>query len=519
MVDIDLSDFDTVILCVAHQLSRPVETHRLRIEDRRAEHIGIIGLEPAGGVDKQRESRSMALGKAVLTKALDLLEATLGKVVLVASFDHAFDHTVAVIADRACTLEGRHGAPELVGLAGREATGNDGDFHRLLLKQRHAHRLAENVLKFRLGIVDVLLALPATEIGMHHVALDGTGPDDRHLDDEIVELTRPEARQHRHLRPALDLEDAERVGPADHVIDLGILRRQRRQLERAAMAVTLVVMYLKHFEGLAQAGQHAERQHVDLQYADGVEVVLVPFDHLALVHRRLDDRHDLVEPIAGDDKAADMLGQVARKPHDAIGMLDHMAGHRIRLVEATGSGFLLAQFGRIPAPDRARHGAPDVVGQTHCLGDFAQRRTAAIGDDGSRERGALGAVFFVDELNDLVAPLVLEVDVDIWRFATFLRDETLEKHIDDIGSDIGDADAKADDRIGGGAAALAEDVLRTGEFHDLVDGEEIAGVVELFDDAELMPDDALHLLRNAIRVAPFRSFPGQPFQFRLRFEA
>jgi hypothetical protein len=36
---------------------------------------------------------------------------------------------------------------------------------------------------------------------------------------------------------------------------------------------------LRHeIEGAADAGEHAERQHVDLEDAERVEVVLVPFD-------------------------------------------------------------------------------------------------------------------------------------------------------------------------------------------------------------------------------------------------
>ena len=120
------------------------------------------------------------------------------------------------LRDAAGVLEGRHGAAELVGLAGREAGAFDRDLHRLFLKQRHAERLAEHLLKLGRGIVDRLLAFAPAQIGMHHVALDRTGPDDRHLDDEIVEGARLEPRQHRHLRAAFDLEGAERVGLADH---------------------------------------------------------------------------------------------------------------------------------------------------------------------------------------------------------------------------------------------------------------------------------------------------------------
>jgi hypothetical protein len=44
---------------------------------------------------------------------------------------------------------------------------------------------------------------------MHHAALDRPGAHDRDLDHEVVEFARLQARQHRHLGAALDLEDAD----------------------------------------------------------------------------------------------------------------------------------------------------------------------------------------------------------------------------------------------------------------------------------------------------------------------
>ena len=142
---------------------------------------------------------------------------------------------------------------------------------------------------------------------MDHVALDRPGADDRHLDDEVVEIRRPEPRQHRHLRAALDLEHADRVGALDHRVDASLFRRDRGERQ------PLSVVSLEQLEALAHRGQHAERQHVDLQNAERVEVVLVPFDDRAVLHRRVHDRRDLVEPVAGDDEAAAVLGEVARE--------------------------------------------------------------------------------------------------------------------------------------------------------------------------------------------------------------
>ena len=46
-------------------------------------------------------------------------------------------------------------------------------------------------------------------------------------------------------------------------------------------------------ERLADRGQHAEREHVDLEQAQRFQVVLVPLDDGAVGHRRVLDRHQL----------------------------------------------------------------------------------------------------------------------------------------------------------------------------------------------------------------------------------
>src|SRR5205823_2809827 len=122
---------------------------------------------------------SVALGKAVFAKTLDLAEAAFGEVLGIAAPDHAVDELVAKELDRAGAPEGRHGAAQLVGLAGGKAGGDDGDLHRLLLEERHAEGALQNLLQFilrvlrrRRWILDLLVALAALQIGMDHVALD-----------------------------------------------------------------------------------------------------------------------------------------------------------------------------------------------------------------------------------------------------------------------------------------------------------------------------------------------------------
>ena len=105
----------------------------------------------------------------------------------------------------------------------------------------------------------------------------------------------------------------------------------------------------------------------------------------------------------------------------------------------------------------------------------------AVADHGGGEPGAVAAVFLVDVLDHLLAPLVLEIDVDVGRLVARGADEALEQHVDARRIDRGDAEAIADRRIGRRAAPLAQDAALPGEAHDVVHGQEIAGVVEPLD--------------------------------------
>ena len=57
-----------------------------------------------------------------LSEALDLVEAVLGELLLVAVPQHAGDELLAEGVDGADMAEGRHGATQAIGLAGREAS-------------------------------------------------------------------------------------------------------------------------------------------------------------------------------------------------------------------------------------------------------------------------------------------------------------------------------------------------------------------------------------------------------------
>ena len=60
-------------------------------------------------------------------------------------------------------------------------------------------------------------------------------------------------------------------------------------------------------------------------------------------------------------------------------------------------------------------------------------------NDGGGQRRAAMAIAPVDILDDFLAPLMLEIHVDVGRFAALGVEETFEQHFDFGGVDGGDA--------------------------------------------------------------------------------
>ena len=88
-------------------------------------------------------------------------------------------------------------------------------------------------------------------------------------------------------------------------------------------------------------------------------------------------------------------------------------------------------------------------------------------------------------------------------------DEPLEQQIDLGRIDAGDADAVADRRIRGRAAALAQNAARAGEFHEIVNRQEIGLELQLLDELKLMLDQRRELFPERLRDTVRRPAPGE----------
>ena len=259
--------------------------------------------------------------------------------------------------------------------------------------------------------------------------------------------------------------------------------------------------FAEQCQGLANGREHAQAEHVDLQQVQGFEVVLVPLDDRAVRHRGILDRHQLGKRSGGDDETADVLRKMTRKREYLVDEKQELPGNEAFRVYARRFETPIEFRSVVPPSHRFRKQVHEVEIKAQCLAHVANGAARPVGYQCRGERCPMPAVVFVDVLDDLLAPFVLEVDVDVRRFVALLGDEALEQEMHARRIHLRDSEAIADRGVGGGTASLAEDAALPGEADDVVNRQEEELVAEFADEFEFLLDKRDDVRRHAIGPA------------------
>src|SRR5436305_7324730 len=161
------------------------------------------------------------------------------------------------------------------------------------------------------------------------------------------------------------------------------------------------------------------------------------------------------------------------------------------------------------SPNGGGERADRVFRQSECFAYLADGGTAAIGNHGRGNAGMFAPIVPINVLDHLLAPLVLEIDVDVGRLATIRGDETLEQETSVAGIYVGDAQAVADRRVCRRAASLTQDIAAAGIFDNAMNGEKIGRIIELADQRQLVIEGLANISRNALGIAFGRTIPRE----------
>ena len=135
------------------------------------------------------------------------------------------------------------------------------------------------------------------------------------------------------------------------------------------------------------------------------------------------------------------------------------------------------------------------------LADIAHGGAGAIRDDLADHRCVFAAVLVVDVLDDLLAVLVGDVQVDVGEAFALFGQETLEEQVLADRVDVGDAQGVADCGVGGGAATLRHDAAFGAATRDVPHNQKVAGQSQLLDHFQLVAKLAHHRRRDRVVAA------------------
>ena len=396
----------------------------------------------------------MRLGEAEAREADDLVVDALGDLALDTAADRALDEPLLIAAHRGLGSLAAHRPAQPLGLADREARERDRHLEHLVLEDDRAERVAQRRLQRGVLVGHLVCGIRAQplaplDVGVDGAALDRPRAHQRHLHGEVVEVRRQRPRQHLHLGPALDLEDAGRLGALDRAPDLGVVERDPREVDAlAARARDLVDAALDRRE-------HPQPEQVDLEEAGVGAGVLVPLHDLAALHRRRLHRAELDQRLGRDHHAArgaGRCGAAAPRSRAAAAASARQRGERARRSPERLLDPRLCVGARLVDVDGAGEALDLARRQPQRLAEVAHRAARAVGGEGGDQRRALGAVALVHPRDQLLADVAREVEVDVGRVGQLLVQEAPEEEVVADRVDVREAGQVADDRADARAA-------------------------------------------------------------------
>ena len=340
-------------------------------------------------------------------------------------------------------------------------------------------------------------------------------PVERHHRDHVLEARRLEPAQGIAHAPRFQLEDAERPRVREQRIGLGVVQRQRVEVDRHAPRVA------DQGHGVGEDGERAEAEEVHLEQAELLDRPHgEPGDQLRPLGV-LVERNVLIERVVGDDDGGGVDRRVARtalqRPRDVPEFLhvrlglDHLGEWRRLLVGVVERDVQRKRRDQLGDAVHVR------VGHAQHAADVANGGLGAQRPERDDVSDPVVAVLLGDVPDDLVAAIVGEVDVHVGHRDPLRVEEALEQQAIPDRVDVRDAQAIRHQRAGRGAAARAHgDPSLARVVNEVPHDQEVAGEPHLLDDAKLVSEALLDGIARICPVAALEAIAGHVLEIALQ---
>ena len=215
-------------------------------------------------IGEHRVRRAVRAHESVSRELLHQVEDFLG-LLLRHVVPRAALHEGRLLAGHLLGLLLPHRPAEEVGLRQREPGQAVRDLHHLVLVDDHAVRLPQDRLQRGMHVRHPLLPVLALREVVDHAALDGPRTEERVDRDDVLERIRQDLPEEVPHPPRLQLEDPDRLRLLQERVGLGVVERERRQVDR------LPGRFQDEAGRVVENGEGAKPEEVHLEEADPLE--------------------------------------------------------------------------------------------------------------------------------------------------------------------------------------------------------------------------------------------------------
>ncbi len=507
LVDRGRLDGDADAPGLAHELAQLVGVAHVERHRGGQELDRMIGLEIGGLICEQRIGGGVRLVEAVAGELGDQLENVFSASLVYAVGHRAVDEPRLLLVHLGFDLLA-HGAAQQIGLAQGVARERLGDLHHLFLINDDAVGLLQDRADERMQIVGLLLSVLAVDEGLD--VIHRSRAVERHHGDDVLEAVGLEHAQAVAHARSFELEHADGLGPREQRVGL-------RVVERQAGGIDLDAASGDQLDRPLDDGKRLEAEKIELHQPRRLGPFHVELGRGELRARVAVEGHEVDQRAVADDDARGVGRGVPVKPLEPLADVEQARHDGLtvaRLLKPRLAGDRLGErggIGRVVGHQLAQ--AVDLaVGHLQDPAHVAQhgaRLELSEGDDLGHPVGAVGLLHVADHL---VAPLLTEIDVEIRHGDALGIEEPLEQQAEAHGIEIGDGERPGDQRAGARAAARSHgDPLPLRPFDEVGDDQEIARIIHVGDDAELVIEARLvGLLVDALGRTSLLEASGKP---------
>ena len=248
---------------------------------------------------------------------------------------------------------------------------------------------------------------------------------------------------------------------------------------------------------------HPDAEHVELEQAEVLHVVLVELAHGVAGEARL-DRGAVEQGGVGEQHPAGVHGDVAGQAVEPLGEAEQQPEPLLAQPGGPQLGQLAQRRPGVAGPD-VGEGLGDGVdlpaGHPEGGADVADRVTHPVGVHHRDRDAALPAVAVEDRVVDLETPVGLHVDVDVGQRLPPRGEEPLHEEPVAQRVDAGDAEQVVDQAAGARPPGRGADAEVADHAADVGDGEEVGGEAEAADDLQLVVEPLPDPLPRSVAVA------------------